>query len=399
MFRKFIFAIVTAFFALMFTGCGGGSGGDSGGADDVVMHPGDVVSLTKTASHSADEMKQILQNMGIDSPVVYGIEVFTLIYKTVDKYGNLINASGLLAIPLGINLPLSIVSDQHGTIFSNEEAPSNNPLNANVIMMSVINGFILAMPDYIGFGASKDKLHPYLIEEPSANAVIDMIKAVKKYCSSNNIPLSGKLFLSGYSEGGYVTMAALKKIEEEYPDIDVTAVAPMAGPYNLKRTADFTLISNMLNYSPFIAYITYAYNEYYGWDRLDEIINEPFASKLPSLFDGSKKGDDILKELTNMTAELFRPDFIASYFGSGEQELKRALMENSVSNWAPKTPMKLIHCKNDPIVPYFNSEEAFENFVMNGSLDVELVTIEGSDHVECAGPAYMTASSWFASLK
>ncbi len=397
MFKRLALVFVSAFLVFSFSGCGGG--GDAGGADDLVMHPGDVVSLAKTASYDRDEMKKILEDMGIESPIVFGIEVFKLIYKTVDKYGNLINASGLLAVPLGTDSPLPLVSDQHGTIFTDKEAPSNNPLNASVILMSAINGFVLAMPDYIGFGASKDKVHPYLIDEPSANAVIDMIKAVRKACRTNGIPLSGKLFLSGYSEGGYVTMAALKKIEEEHPEIEVTAAAPMAGPYDLKRTADFTLIKSFLNYSPFIAYVVYAYDEYYGWNRLDEIINEPFASKLPYLFDGNTPGDEILTQLTNVTAELFRPDFIASYFGNGEYALKEALIKNSVSNWAPKTPMKLIHCKDDPIVPYFNSEEAFDNFVMNGSLNVELVTMEGSDHVECAGPAYMTASSWFASLK
>jgi len=398
MIKRLFLIFITVIFSFMFIGCGGG--GDSKGADDVVLHPGDVVSLTKTASYDAEEMQQILQDMGIDSPTVYGVEIFVLIYKTVDKYGNLINASGLLAIPIGVNVPLAIVSDQHGTIFSDKEAPSKNPLNASVILMSAMKGFILAMPDYIGFGASSDKVHPYLIEEPSANAVIDMIRAVKKYCYSNDVPLSGKLFLSGYSEGGYVTMAALKKIEENFSnELQVTAAAPMAGPYDIKRTADFMLVKYMLTYSPFIAYVVYAYDEYYDWNRLDEIINEPFASKIPFLFDGTKSGDEIFSQLTNVTAELFRPDFLAKYLRGGEQELKKVLMDNSVSNWAPKTLMKLIHCNNDPIVPYFNSEEAFDNFVMNGSLNVELVTIEGDDHIECAGPAYIQAASWFESLK
>ncbi len=398
-FKKFTYTIV-GFIMLFFTGCGGGSGGGGGSAADVVLHPGDIVSLTKTATYTPTQMAEILNDMHISSPIVYGIETFLLIYKTVDQNGNVINASGLLAIPLGLTLPTALISDQHGTIFSDDEAPSNNPLNASVILMTAMKGFILAMPDYIGFGASSDKLHPYLIEKPSATAVMDMIRAVRKYCASNNIPLNDKLFLSGYSEGGYVTMATLKEMEEKYADeFKVTAAAPMAGPYDLKATTDFTLFNSMLNYSPFVADVVYSYNEYYGWNRLKEIINEPYADKLASLFDGDKKGDDIFAQLTNMTSQLFRPDFLAGYFSDGEQEIKNALAENSVHNWTPKSNMRIIHCDHDPIVPYFNAQNAFENFIANGSKNVELITLEGDDHVECAGPSYLQTVSWFETLR
>ncbi len=399
MITRILQIILIGFFFMFFSGCGGGES-DGGGASSIVSKPGDVVSLTKTATYDENTMAQILNDMQISSPKVFGIETFVLVYKTLDKFGNLIDASGLLVIPLNLSSPIPLVSDQHGTIFTNEEAPSKNPLNASVILFSALRGYILAMPDYIGYGASGDRLHPYLIKEPSARSVIDMIKAVRSYCKSNNIPLNDKLFLSGYSEGGYVTMAALEKIQENFSDeIQVTAAAPMAGPYDLKSTADVYLFSGMLSYSPFVAYLVYAYDKYYGWNRLKDIIAEPYADKLPSLFDKTKTSDEIFKELTNVTNELFRADFLASYFSDGEIELKRALSENSVVNWSPKMPLKLIHCDHDPIVPFFNSETAFENFLQNGAKDIELVTLKGNDHIECAGPSYMEAASFFDSFR
>ncbi len=397
MIRKFFFMVFLGFILSFLNGCGGS--GEGGGASKIVDKPGDVVSLTKTATYDEKTMQQILSDMQISAPKVFGIETFVLVYKTLDKFGNLINASGLLVIPMNLKSPTALVSDQHGTVFSNDEIPSKNPLNASVILFSALRGYILAMPDYIGYGASVDRVHPYLIKEPSARAVIDMIKAVKSYCNSNDIPLSDKLFLSGYSEGGYVTMAALEKIEKDYEDIQVTAAAPMAGPYDLKATADVLLFSGMLSNSPFVAYMVYAYDKYYGWNRLDEIISKPYADKLPSLFDKKKKAEDILSQLTNVTNELFNPDFLARYFSDGEVELKRALSENSVINWTPRIPIRLIHCDKDPIVPFFNSENAFENFLQNGAKDIELVTLQGNDHIECAGPAYMDAASFFDSFR
>ncbi|NPA82592.1 MAG: alpha/beta fold hydrolase [Epsilonproteobacteria bacterium] len=396
MIRKFFYVLVVGVLLTFFSGCGGGDNEDN----SIVKHPGDVVSLTKTATYDQDTMKQILDQMQIPSQQVFGIEVFTLVYKTLDRFGNLINASGLLAVPMGIDFPTPLVSDQHGTVFNDEEIPSRNPLNASVILFTALRGYMLAMPDYIGYGASSDKVHPYLIEEPSARAVVDMLRAVKRISSIKNFPLGDKLFLSGYSEGGYVTMAALKKIQEDlFDEFRVTAAAPMAGPYDLKQTADVFLLQGMLSYSPFVAYLVYAYDEYYGWNRLKKIVNEPYADKLPALFDGTKSSDYIYNALTNVTNELFRPDFLASYFAGGEEYFKRALVDNSPIDWTPRMPLRLIHCTDDPIVPFFNTQTAFDNFVQNGAKDVELVSLDGDDHVECAGPAYLDAASYFDSFR
>ena len=51
-------------------------------------------------------------------------------------------------------------------------------------------------------------LHPYMVALPSATSVVDMIRAGKNLCDSLNVLISEDVFLAGYSEGGFVTMAA-----------------------------------------------------------------------------------------------------------------------------------------------------------------------------------------------
>src|SRR6185369_398821 len=86
-------------------------------------------------------------------------------------------------------------------------------------------------------GESSGHFHPYLHAKTSASAVVDLLRAVKSYCAANSIPLSGKLFLAGYSEGGYATMAATREIQERFAaELPITASAPMAGPYDLSGT-------------------------------------------------------------------------------------------------------------------------------------------------------------------
>lgn len=75
------------------------------------------------------------------------------------KYGQL-RASGLVSVPVkaaGARNP--VLSYQHGTIFRDIEAPSNNAVASEVAVVMASLGYIVLAPDYVGFGASKGT-HP-----------------------------------------------------------------------------------------------------------------------------------------------------------------------------------------------------------------------------------------------
>ena len=106
---------------------------------------------------------------------VYGYKAYKIPYSTTDEKGNTVAASGLMVVPKG--LPdtliaakgLSVVSDNHGTIFSNEDAPSvvagtnNAPEGSSVILTSIF-GFVTLQPDYVGFGDSSEIYHPFILK-------------------------------------------------------------------------------------------------------------------------------------------------------------------------------------------------------------------------------------------
>lgn len=75
-----------------------------------------------------------------------------IIYQTQDLEGNLIEASGVLFLPTA-SAPKGIVSLQHSTIQSNEEAPSNSTVGANEYTVGALfasSGYLTIMPDHIG---------------------------------------------------------------------------------------------------------------------------------------------------------------------------------------------------------------------------------------------------------
>ena len=112
----------------------------------------------------------------------YSISAYKLVYKTTNWDGTIINASGLVLIPVTTN-KVPMISQQHGTIFSEAEAPSNFGPASEAFQYSTIfssNGYIIACPDYIGFGESKNLIHTYEHRASLAQTCLDMLRATRE---------------------------------------------------------------------------------------------------------------------------------------------------------------------------------------------------------------------------
>ncbi len=145
-----------------------------------------------------------------------------------------VNASALVSLPQVEGKRVPLIADLHGTIFGNDYSPTqNDPLTRTGTLTSALKSYGVVMPDYLGYGKSANIQHPYLLKDSLADSVIDAIKATKSFYAQKGLDDGDKLFLMGYSEGGYATMATALKIQNEYPTINLTAVAPMAGSYDL----------------------------------------------------------------------------------------------------------------------------------------------------------------------
>ena len=376
------------------------------------------------ANYPANLLKEELLKEGKITPnqTVYGIKVYELTYTTIDEEGKKVKASGVVVIPsdLGIedslqksfnkmiNDGFGVVIDCHGTIFSNDEAPSvaikkaMKPVNEEVIF-SGLDGFVTLEPDYIGYGISKGHYHPYLLKKSSAKAVVDFTKAALSFLKHKGIKTNGLNYLTGYSQGGYVALAALKEFEKE--NFFIKMASPMAGPYLLDPIAKGVLSLSQINRPSFIAAVAYAYSKAKSKDKqnylqfVKELINEPYASNLDQLYDKNHTSKQIDDKLPKEVDKLFTQNIIHNYEGSWFQLM---LKENSVVDFAPQTKVKLVHCKGDDVVPYQISQAALNAFYSLGAKSVELIPLEETlnipkklTHVECAPYAYWYAGELF----
>ncbi|MGI4883814.1 MAG: alpha/beta hydrolase family protein [Janthinobacterium lividum] len=137
----------------------------------------------------------------------YDVKFYKFLYKTTYK-GQLLQVSGMLGVPQGTPAPPALLSAQHGTMFRQADSPSNFPATYTGFELFASTGFITLIPDFIGLGVSSGVVQPFYDKPTSAGAVVDMVKAVQYYLGQQAVAFSPRLFLVGYSEGGYVTMAA-----------------------------------------------------------------------------------------------------------------------------------------------------------------------------------------------
>ena len=378
------------------------------GCDDQITEPtsysaGEIVSSHTINTYSTNDTGQLLTTLQIPNKfdISYAVEVVSIVYHSSDAKGNDIQASGALLLPQNIS-PMPLLSIQHGTETKNDRVASVNPLNSvegTVGILTAAIGYVTCIPDYPGFGTSHT-VHPYLHAKSLSQSTIDFIIAAKSYCKKNNIALNDQLFLGGYSEGGYATLAVQKELEENYTeDFTITAVAPMAGTYDLNGLADQIFMQTTHKWPAYMAFFLYSYDNVYQFNILDDIFNVPYNSIIPSLFDGSKTFAEINNQLPDSVLSLLNQDFINKYFSGNEQAFSNALSENSLLDWTPVAPIRFFHGDADDIAPYQYSVQTMNNLIANGASDVSLVTIEGKNHETAGLPAVLGMIEWFNTLK
>jgi pimeloyl-ACP methyl ester carboxylesterase len=361
------------------------------------------ISAEETATLSAETLKMLASSFGqkqIADLLHYGVKSYKLTYNTNFK-GNTIKASGLLMVPVGITGPAPMISLQHGTTFIKEDAPTTSGGYTGMELFASA-GYIGLMPDYIGYGESSEVFHPYYDKEHSAMTVIDMIKATKEFLTTEKIAFNEQLFLAGYSEGGYVTLAAAHELETNADHkLSVTAVAAGAGGYDLKQMLSGISTNAYYSYPSYLAFVMKSYNETYNWKKpLSYFFSVKYADSVQTYLNGEHEGWTINSRLSTDLNKLFDPEFYTRLKDSaGEPELKEAIRNNSVGGWNTSIPTRLYHGTKDEIIPYSNSEATLKNFREAGSSGVTLTPIPNGTHGSSFLPMMQDFIPWFLTMK
>mgnify|MGYP005822088567 CR=1 FL=1 len=370
-------------FLLVFTSC---QHDDDGGPS---VKYSNLKEANLVLARPAGELKGFIALSGIDIPVEaikYNTEIYTVTYLTEYK-GQEITASGLVVIPT-TDEPVGMMSFQHGTISANSEAPSATSLRSNSLILYAAlasTGFITVVPDFIGFGSSKDILHPYYVKEATSTPIIDNLKAAHQLAQEHSLNFNEDLFLAGYSQGGYATMATQQAIESDpLEGFELLASFPSSGGYDVKGMQEYFFGLETYDNPFFLAYVALAYQTYYDWtEPLSNFFVDTYAEKIPSLFDGSKSGGQINDELSYTISELVQPDLLQNIDTNPDyMYLIDGFNANNLTDWTPTTKTYMFHGTADVTVPYQNSVDTYNKLIENGTPTsvLTLTPLDGFTH-------------------
>lgn len=228
------------------------------------------------------------------------VRITTVRYRTLGGRGEPTESTTAVMLPAGSDPRCTgarpIVVYSHGTNLDRQASLATAPFTdegAELLGFYAAQGFIVIAPNYTGYTGSTLPYHPYLVAAAQADDVVDAIRASKASLAELGATASDALFLTGYSEGGFVTMATQRAIEaDDSLDLVVTASAPMSGPYQVEATlldavaaGNADLVETSYGRLAYSILTVEAYQQAYGdiYATARDVYHPPFDTILPGL--------------------------------------------------------------------------------------------------------------------
>lgn len=295
----------------------------------------------------------------------YALNIYSIHYKTLTPDREITIASGLVAMPIVSEGQIGTVCYQHGTRFTRDDVPSrySKASYTNLAVFGSHGGYMTVMPDYLGLGDNDLPLHPYGQADTLASSSVDMLLAAKELASQLNYPLNDRLYLTGYSEGGFSTLVMFEHLVQNYKNIPITAVALGSAPYDWEETIRFILLDPGPHATAYAAYFFYSLQYYkHYWSSLDEIFVSPYNTMVPLLFDGKHTSKEILKALPQEPKKIFQSKFFNAILDPTETNSEKLKILFNHYSFIPTAPLLLVGTRGDKDVPYHGSEIAYDSF-------------------------------------
>jgi len=367
---------------------------------EVTMTKSNVQTMISAFATAYPEINSIYDD------IKNGIIVYSVRYNTTFQ-GEDIVASGLVVIPDEVG-SYPVISFQNGTNTVYSNAPSANPLITLYQMVECVasEGYVVVIPDYIGFGASKDIFHPYLHKESTVKSIVDMLYSVREFDEdiAKDATFLNEYYLLGYSQGGWATLALLDAMENDYSsDFTVKGCCCGAGPYDISYFNSYVLGLTTYPMPSFLAYIAKAYSDHgFFTNPLSDLFQSSYISSIDNDFDGMHSTNQINEDLTTTIASLFKADYISGYASDSKfQSVRDALSANSIEAWNSSVPLLFTHGTDDVYVPPVISENMHNAMISAGtsSTTCTYLTISDKDHTGAIVPSCIAGLNLFNSLK
>lgn len=377
---KFLKLATSAAAAAMLAACGGGDttngpsfdlGGNRGSllatpSTLAQLTPDDFVNRAKAAK--AESLFQVTNLPKCTITFNY------FQYGTVGGKGEATTASAGLMVPSGADPactgPRPVLLYAHGTTTEKQKNMAN-PIKSKklptdpdvpdeevflIAAMYAAQGYIVVAPNYAGYESSPLAYHPYLNMDQQSKDMIDALTAARKGFAATGATASEKLFVSGYSQGGFVSMATQRALQ--LAGTPVTAGAHLSGPYAMGAFSDAVYAGNVnLGATLFSPLLTTSFQRTYGniYTTPSDMYEAAFATGIETLLPSNTAFNDLLAQGKLPATFMFEGTApsaqFAPFFGTPnlvKTSYRNALLADAVANpTAPKHPLRVAAQKND----------------------------------------------------
>ncbi|MCX5495841.1 prolyl oligopeptidase family serine peptidase [Kaistia dalseonensis] len=358
-----------------------------------------------------DRLNEILT---VDTPKFFGVSVkytpaknavrlYRITYSSVvpERGNKPIVATGLLALPdiAGSSLPL--VSYQHGTVYGREQVPSfpdQSPETQLMIAQFAGEGYALIGADYFGMGQSTEP-EGYMVKASHQQASYDMLLASRAVLDHMKIATS-KLFIGGWSQGGFVTMAFLEKLENA--GVAVAAAATASAPVDVSVALNGFLSFPRKNDADWVSTLfilsSFSFENYYGVPGLARsLLTDEY-------YDVSKKAYERqpfdAKDIPTDLHKLIRPEYFNAQFFA-ESAYGRLVAATQAYRWIIKTPVHNYYGEADEaITPGLGRlVMTYQHAIGSGNDKVEAISTGETSHRGTYATAVPQWKVWFDGLQ
>lgn len=278
---------------------------------------------------------------------------FPVAYWSTDPQGDSLLVSGRVYLPKRRDLN-GIVIANHYTICSDAEAPSNTIAMESVLTMK---GYAVIMPDYVGYGLSRDEVHPYLHWRSAAQTAVDLLNCMPELLDYYGYSYPMDVVVSGYSQGGAVALGVTRMLEELDSTWIVRKLYAGAGPYDPAGTYLYSMERDEMGIPAAIPLIVMGLSDAYNMGfELEDFFLEPLLSNYEDWILSKEYTVGEINHLMGSTimSELMTEDVLTLDSPQADM-LYKVLLWNSNVGYDLQSPAYFLHSLDDEVVPLLNT--------------------------------------------
>ena len=282
---------------------------------------------------------------------------FPVAYWSQTPQGDSLLVSGRVYLPKRRYLN-GIVIANHYTICSDAEAPSNMPSMESVFTMK---GYAVIMPDYVGYGLSRDEVHPYLHWRSAAQTAVDLLNCMPNLLAYYGYTYPTDVVVSGYSQGGAVALGVARMLEELQHDSEtnwtIRKLYAGAGPYDPAGTYIYSMERDEMGIPAAIPMIVMGLSDAYNMGfELEDFFLEPLLSNYEDWILSKEYTVGEINHLMGSTimSELMTEDVLTLDSPQADR-LYEVLLWNSNVGYDLQSPAYFLHSLDDEVVPLLNT--------------------------------------------